>query len=167
MAGFLPRDAILYLNLCVREATGKDKMSWENIHQAERAYSNERLLALRDEWKDPYLGIEKLFEKFQRKPAKLSETGITEILDEIALLPAEMNFLESKWLTTICEPIYSGESAKKTWYEIYGQLVSLLYNIGFIGIAKGPHGRAQYSYENPGLSELNGNIPDKAWFKTM
>jgi hypothetical protein len=54
-----PRDAILYLNACVREATGKDKINWENIHQAERPYSNERLLALRDEWKDPTLGSTK------------------------------------------------------------------------------------------------------------
>jgi len=160
-----PRDAILYLNACVREATGKDKINWENIHNAERTYSNERLLALRDEWKDPYLGIDKVFEKFQQKLARMSETDITEVLDEIALLPADKNFSGSTWLTTMCEPIFAAGSAKKTWYETYGQLISLLYTIGFIGIAKGSQGRAQYSYENPGFAQFNGKLPENVYFE--
>ena len=112
-----PRDAILYLNSCAREATGKDRITWENIRRAEKTYSEERLLALRDEWKDPYLNIDKVFEKFQHKPIKMDRTDVTMILDEIALLPADRSFLGSNWLTAICEPIFSADDTPKTWIE--------------------------------------------------
>jgi hypothetical protein len=95
----------------------------------------------------------------------LSETDIIEILDDIVLLPADKNFSGSTWLTTMCEPIFAAESAKKPWYEIYRQLISLLYTIGFLGIAKGPQGRAQYSYENPGFTQFNGNLPENVYFE--
>jgi len=163
-----PRDAILYLNTCVREATGKDKITWENIHHAEKPYSNQRLLALRDEWKDPYLGIDKVFEKFLRKPAKFSQAQISPILDDIALLPADTSFLGIHWLSPMCELLFAAEcegTSKKTWYEMYGQLISLLYNTCFIGIANGSNGRAIYSYENPGLVHFNTKLSENVYFE--
>jgi hypothetical protein len=160
-----PRDAILYLNTCTREATGREKITWDNIYHAEKAYSNERLLALRDEWKDPYLGIDKVFEKFYHKSAKLSNTEITEILEDIALLIGDRNFLGKQWLETMCEPMYAATSVQKTWEEIYGTLIKLLYNVGFIGITKGPHGRPVFAYDDPGLTQINGNLSPNIYFE--
>lgn len=160
-----PRDAILYLNTCVREATGKEKMTWNNIYSAEKIYSNDRLLALRDEWKDPYLGIERIFERFQHKPAKMDKTEITEVFEDIALLLADRNFLGKQWLEPICEPMYAATSAQKTWDEIYEKLIRLLYNIGFIGIAKGSQGHAAYVYNDPGLLQINGNLSANPYFE--
>jgi len=160
-----PRDAILYLNYCVREATGGERITWENIHRAEKAYSKDRLLALRDEWKDPYLGIDKVFEVFQHKPVRLSRAEITAIFDDIAVLPADKNFIGNQWLTNICEPIFTAGSAQKAWYEMYGRLVNLLYSISFIGLAKGPNGRALYSYEDPGLTHLMDGLAENAYFE--
>jgi hypothetical protein len=62
-----PRDAITFLNLSIREAAGSDRITWEDIGRAEVAYSQTRLNALRDEWKDPYIGIEQIFECFFEK----------------------------------------------------------------------------------------------------
>jgi len=159
-----PRDAILYLNQCLREATGKQRISWSNIHQAEKAYSTERLLALRDEWKDPYLDIDKLFETFRGKSVFLSQEDITEILDEIALLPANKGFLGSRWLTHICEPIFASDSRQRTWNEMYGQLISLLYTPSFIGLARGSQGKPLYSYNDPTPTELAASLPENIYF---
>lgn len=160
-----PRDAILYLNTCTREATGKEKITWDNIYHAEKAYSNERLLALRDEWKDPYLGIDKVFEKFHHKAAKLSNIEIEVILEDVALLLGDRNFLGKQWLEAMCEPMYAATNVPKTWEEIYGILIKLLYNVGFIGIAKGPHGRSVYAYDDPGLTQINGNLAPNIYFE--
>lgn len=159
-----PRDGIQYLNLCVREATGGEKITWENIHKAEKEYSKERLLALRDEWKDPYLDIDKIFEIFRGKAAYLDKTMITDVFDEIAILTADKGFLGSTWLTKICEPIYSAPSEKKSWYDMYGQLTELLYNIAFIGLTKGPKGQPKYSYEEPGLIQLFNSLSENIYF---
>lgn len=160
-----PRDAILYLNLCVREATGGEKISWGNIHTAEKTYSDERLLALRDEWKDPYLDIDKVLEVFQGKFKRLSQKEIEEVFNEIAVLPANRNFLGKLWLTEMCEQIFAPESAKKTWYEMYGPLVNLMYNISFIGLAKGHDAQAIYSYEDPGLSQRIIDVSEHTYFE--
>ena len=81
-----PRDAILFLNVCLREAVGKDQISWDNIWKAEKLYSDERLIALREEWKDPFLDIDYVFKKFAKANYRLSIEGITPILDSIVEL---------------------------------------------------------------------------------
>lgn len=159
-----PRDAILYLNECIREAAGKDRISWQNITDAERKYSEERLLALRDEWKDPYFDIDKVFDQFRRKPFMLNRTELTTVLDEIALLPADSTFQGAPWLTELCERIWEAGSGEKSWYELYGQLVKLLYNISFIGIAKNAQSHVIYSYNDGVLANHESNLSDSAHF---
>jgi hypothetical protein len=43
-----PRDAIAFTNQCLQAAAGKTRLTWDNIQSAERQYSANRLLALRD-----------------------------------------------------------------------------------------------------------------------
>ena len=157
-----PRDAILFLNDCVREATGKGAISWENIHHAELAYSQERLKALRDEWKDPYFDIDKVLDVFRRKPSKLSLQDMASVLDDVAMLLADVKFQGTAWLTSMCDPILS--AGEKTWYDMYGQIVDLLYNIAFIGVAKGAHGTPRYSYQDPRLGQGITDIDESTCF---
>lgn len=160
-----PRDAILFLNSAVREASGKDRITWDNIHVAEKTYSKERLLALRDEWKDPYLDIDKVLEKFRHKTARLSRDNISLVIDDITMVLAERDFLGQQWLEPICEPLYAAGSTQKTWFEQYGKLINLLYNISFIGIVKGGQGRASYSYENTESILHTSNLPENISFE--
>lgn len=160
-----PRDAILFLNCAVREAAGKDRITWDNIHLAEKTYSKERLLALRDEWKDPYLDIDKILEKFRHKTARLSRENITSVIDDTTMVLAEHNFLGRHWLEPMCESIYGVGSTKKTWYEQYGQLINLLYNISFVGLVKGGQGRPSYSYENTESILHSSDLPENISFE--
>jgi hypothetical protein len=159
-----PRDAILYLNACVRDATGKERVSWENIKHAEKGYSEERLLALRDEWKDPYLDIERVLERFRQKHARLKGEDMTVVLDDIACLLADSNFRGSSWLKSLSEPIWAPENAQRSWYEWYGQFVNLLYRISFIGLAKGPQACPRYSYEETERILRASDLPETIYF---
>lgn len=149
-----PRDAISYLNTCLREATGRERMSWENMRQSEKKYSEDRLLALRDEWKDPYFGIEKLFRCFRGKPARMTKQQLSEVLEDIALLVVDEKFQGTTWLTPLCEHMWSGDTTK-TWEDMYGPIANMLFNFGFIGYSKSANtnSKAIYSYDE--ISKVN------------
>lgn len=159
-----PRDAIQFLNRCIREATGKERISWENIHCAEKAYSEERLLALRDEWKDPYLDIDRVLELFRGRRVRLSREEMTNIFEEIAYLVADDSFRGVPWLTHLCERMWAGDYAKSSWYEVNGRLASLLFGIGFLGLASGPNTRPKYSYQQPELVLRDSDLPPSIYF---
>jgi hypothetical protein len=160
-----PRDAILYLNACVREATGKERITWEDIRQAERGYSEERLFAPRDEWKDPYLDIDKVLERFRYKPARMNVEELIQVLEDIALLPANPGFRGDTWLKLISEPIWAPENAQRSWYEWYGQIVNLLYRISFLGLAKGMQARARYSFDESDRVLSASDLPESIIFE--
>lgn len=157
-----PRDAIQFLNECLRESSGNSTISWKSIVIAERRYSIERLRALRDEWKDPYLDIDKVFEIFRRKPSRMSQAQIMSALDDAALLQADEHFLGNRWLTPLCDDIYAAECLP--WYVMYGPLVRLLYSTGFLGLAKSAHSDAIFSYQDEERAQHSANLRDGTFF---
>ncbi len=142
-----PRDAILFLNAAIHEATGKRTVSWEDIQRAEVEYSRERLDALRDEWKNPYPDIDKVFEQFRSKPPRLDQEQLIATLDDVVGLLADRAFQGTVWLTELSAPIWEAGSSARSWEEMYGRLASLLYEVGFIGIVRRPGEAAAYSYQ--------------------
>ncbi|MEU5672076.1 hypothetical protein ABZ749_17265 [Micromonospora sp. NPDC047753] len=127
-----PRDAIAFLNECFTLSNGKEKLTWTAIQSAESAYSKNRLLALRDEWKPTYPGIEELLTAFTRSPNTLDWDEMRRRLAECAVLIAEPDFPGRTWLTPIAEPLWSASSSDDT-AEVHQPLIRLLHNIGFIG----------------------------------
>ncbi len=110
-----PRDGIQFLNECLRESAGNSAISWKSIKVAERRYSIERLRALRDEWKDPCLDIDKVFEAFQRRPSRLCRKELTEILNYVAVFQADEDFRGLTWLTPLCDNIYAPGNV--SWFD--------------------------------------------------
>jgi hypothetical protein len=130
-----PRDAIVYLNEIVRLATGRDRMTWKNIQEARKPYSDDRLLALRDEWKEPYFGIDQVFEQFRSVRVPLSRDELQAVLDNVALLPADPTFRGTPWLTQMFAAVY--EAGDRSWPEMYGEITRMLYGLGFLGSVEG------------------------------
>ncbi len=157
-----PRDAILFLNDCIRQAAGKDRVSWEMIFRAEKKYSEERLLALRDEWKDPYYDIDKVFDIFRGQPEQFDRPHLTLLLEEVVLLMADAKFRGTPWLTALCEIWAPGSN--KSWYTLYGPLTDLLYRISFIGIAPRRDGHMVYSYGDPNVAAPAAGVPESSYF---
>lgn len=173
-----PRDAISFLNECLAEATGHESISMENIHAAEKRYSEGRLNALRDEWRDPYLDIDWVFRQFEHSPARFTRSILTEMLDKVALLIGDDKFRGRSWLEPLCAPIWSSGSESRTWTQNYGDLTRLLYRIGFLGIAKHNEVRAKghtfkdakraeviYSYDQPNFLIQNREILEPIQFE--
>lgn len=124
-----PRDSIGFANECLRVGAGKNRLSWADIHTAEAAYSHNRVLALRDEWKATYPGVECLFEKFRSAPERMSRADFESRLDECMLLLADVNFPGTHWLTDLSKEMWTPGG---TWFELYQPLTKFLYNIGLI-----------------------------------
>ena len=148
-----PRDVIMYLNAAVRVAGEPRKLNWGHITGAEDEYSKDRLRALRDEWRDPYLDIDKALEEFRDAPAVMSREEFTDRLDNIALLPADTTFRGTTWLSQFTEDIFEGNSDRKPWEQLYGALTNLLFEIGFLGVAYPQSYQEIYSYTLEGRAD--------------
>ncbi|MDB6013783.1 MAG: hypothetical protein JWL65_6033, partial [Gammaproteobacteria bacterium] len=151
-----PRDAIAYLNECLILASGKPKLTWDLIHAAERSYSYKRLLALRDEWKPTYPGIDQVFMKFRQAPMVMSRELLTARLDDAILLVADRNFHGTVWMTALSEPIWNGGGGE--WAEMYQPVFRLLFNLGFLGCRVPSDNSTVYVHDNPDYAETVGNI---------
>jgi hypothetical protein len=160
-----PRDAILFLNECARNATGKNVVSWKDIFQAEKSYSLGRLKALSDEWKNPYIDIHRVFDLFRRHAHKFDRDDFTAVLEEIALLLADSNFRGKEWLHPIFERVWAPGNMKRAWHELWGEITKLLYDISFIGIARGLHKKVSYSYQEPGLAQYADNLTENIYIE--
>lgn len=158
-----PRDAIAFINECLVLGQTKSRLSWNDIRAAEEAYSYKRLLALRDEWKPTYPGIDRVFEKFERAPLHMSAQELTRILDEIVLLPSSASFEGIAWMTRVSEPVWSGIGVRD-WSEIYQPLVRLLFRIGFLGVCESQASAPVFSVDKPEFAERSGNLQQAASF---
>jgi hypothetical protein len=125
-----PRDAISFLNECFKLARGKERLTWKEIYAAEASYSTSRLLALRDEWKPTFPGIEDVLRMFTRASHVMDWSEMSKRLQDCALLVAERDFPGTHWVTRLSEPLWSGS---QDTVEALQPLIRLLHNIGFIG----------------------------------
>jgi hypothetical protein len=131
----------------------------------ERAYSQDRLQALRDEWISPYPGLERVLEVFRRLPSRLTREQFTSTLNDIALLLAEGPFKRRAWLSPMCEMVWGPSSELRNWFELYGALVEFLYRIGFIGLGQQGSRKATYIYEEELLADVPDNVGNNAFFE--
>ena len=154
-----PRDAISYINESFVLAAGKERLTWDSITLAERAYSENRLLALRDEWKPSYPGIEQVFKNFDRASDVIRIDELVKILEEVVLLIASPNFAGTDWMTTMSEHIWSGSNVSD-WKVDYYPLIRFLFNIGFIGVRRSGQKPFLFAYDDPQFAERSSNMDD-------
>ncbi|MHB8435830.1 MAG: P-loop ATPase, Sll1717 family, partial [Acidimicrobiales bacterium] len=157
-----PRDVIAFLNECLTHAVGKNRITWADLQRSELEYSKKRLLALRDEWKPTFPDIDKVFQLFRRCTIELTRGDLTSLLDEAALLPTQDTFAGVRWMTTMTEALWSGNS-RSDWSEQYQELVKLLYDIGFLGV-RGLARDLHYSYTDIGFCDSLVNLAEASSF---
>lgn len=147
-----PRDAIAFGNECLVAASGSTSISWESLLLAERQYSAKRLLALRDEWKPTYPGIDQIFEKFRGATPTMHIEEFVSRIDECVLLAADDTFLGVRWLSERASAFWDA-SDDSTWVDKYQSIASLLYRIGLIGFALVGSGAPVFHATDPSLAE--------------
>lgn len=147
-----PRDMIAFLNEALAVGYGKERLSWDDLREAEGPYSRNRLLALRDEWKPTFPGIESVFQKFEGCPSVMTRDEFQVRLDEAAMLTADRGFAGVMWMTDLTEPLWSSSGADD-WASEYQPLTKLLYDIGFVGIQRESGSRMHYSTSVVGYAD--------------
>jgi len=152
-----PRDAIAFANECLAVGVGKGRLSWADIKTAERSYSSKRVLALRDEWKGTYPGIEKVIDKFRRSPVRMTSEEFQVRTDEIMLLLSEPSFEGVKWMTDATAAMWSS-GPTTTWFETYQPLTLILYNIGLIGMSTTGRATPTFFSDDPHFLEQESHV---------
>lgn len=142
-----PRDAINFVNEAIARSSGSTRVSWEDLTDAELAYSHNRLLALRDEWKVTYPEIDKVLEKFRGAPWKLARMDLQNVLDDVMLIASDHTRVDTRWLLELSEAAFT--PGAKSWGEMYGPLTRFLFGIGFLGVRVHERGPAVFSTQDP------------------
>jgi hypothetical protein len=158
-----PRDVISFLNECLALASGRTRLTWNDIHAAEASYSLNRVLALRDEWKPTFPGIGDVLNIFRGSPPTMTQSELTKYLESVALLPAEPDFEGVRWLTETTEAVWSGGSAPEEWVDSWQPIVALLYDIGFLGVTDAA-GVTHFGHDTPGYADAANNLGPTARF---
>jgi hypothetical protein len=158
-----PRDVISFFNECFSMAAGKTRLTWNDIHAAEAAYSQNRLLALRDEWKPTFPGIGEVLRVFRGSDPAMTRDELGEYLEAVALLPAEPDFEGVRWVTEITEPVWTGGVEPEDWPDSWQPVTKLFYDIGFLGIID-PSGVVHFAHDAPGYADAATNLGAHARF---
>lgn len=150
-----PRDLIHFLNICVQSSVGKTSFSWDVIRKAELQYSQSRVESLQYEWQENYYGLGAVFKLFKGAEPTLR---IGEIDDSklFQLLQEEMDEPRAKWLHRLLQQfVDQGEIAIA---PIKIQLITVLYQVGLVGIKPTRQDAFRYSFRPLGeilLEELS------------
>lgn len=75
---FRPRDAIAFVNECLKRSDGKGSISVQTIRDAEREYSAQRVDSLCYEWYTHYPNLKQSLEILERMPSKFKLSQITK-----------------------------------------------------------------------------------------
>jgi len=159
-----PRDAIAFANQCFAVAAGKTRLTWDDIQNAERQYSANRLLALRDEWKPTYLGIDEVVQKFRGAPARMSKQEFQDRIDDCMLLTSEASFRGVRWLSEKSELMWTAGADSRSWFDLYQPLTSLLFRIGLIGFAPQSSSAPQFFSDDPLLADSASVLARSEYF---
>lgn len=158
-----PRDLLTFINKCFTYAGGKDALSWDDIHGAERDYSVNRLFALRDEWKSSYRDLERVLNVFNGAELPMTKDQFSSRLNDVALLLADRDFEGREWLDQMTAAMWNADTGED-WNKWYQPLIAFLYNIGFIGCAANEVATPIYSYDSPGFADRASNLNGAKYF---
>jgi hypothetical protein len=153
-----PRDAIAFSNQCLNLAAGKTRLSWDDIKGAERQYSTNRLLALRDEWKPTYPGIDEVVASFRGAPARMTKQEFQSRLDDCMLLTANADFRGVRWLTEMSKAMWDPSVEEASWFQLYQPLTALLYRIGLVGCSSQSKGAPVFFSSDPLLASSESSL---------
>lgn len=132
-----PRDAIMFVNFCLKESQGKSQITSSIIKVAEKSYSADRIESLKYEWfvEHPLLG--KYIEILHHKSTNFKVSSITD--EQLELIILEL--AESPELN-LDAVVKSAHSYMKSKYpasqgymsQVRQNILFVLYKVGVVGI---------------------------------
>lgn len=137
-----PRDIIDFVNRSLSEsADGVVRLSWATLTKAEAGYSEARLNALIDEWRDSYFGLPALFPTLKKIGAKFMIDDISD--DDVYSVLGSDRANSCDWLKQLSVRLLNDNAPPR---EIKAEFIKALYLVGLVGV-KHPGAQTTYSFE--------------------
>lgn len=132
-----PRDAIIFVNECLKEAQGKTEILSSDIKLAEKTYSIGRVDSLKYEWYVEHPLLDKYIDMLHHKNSSFKASSISE--DDLEALVMELAEHPDKDCDAAVKNAHSYMNseypASKTYLNYLRQnLLFILYKVGSVGI---------------------------------
>lgn len=146
-----PRDAIAFVNECLKLAENRERVSWRAIRAAEASYSDRRLKALSDEWVGHYPSVGVLLELLRGMPSRFHRSDFRqEVLDGAIVKCAELKGEDP--CIRIAKELLEPET-KATPKHFLEEAIRALYKVGIVGVKFGKNEPVSWSFTHEG--EIN------------
>lgn len=153
---YRPRDLLSFVNHCFDEATeGASSISAKILRKAETEYSNRRLIAVADEWREAYGDLEYVIESLGQLGPRFQYSDLTDEFFEnfcLEVLAGDQNFIGR--FAIICNGVT--QSKNPTYHHIRKMFVETLYIVGAIGVKRSSGSKFEWSFKNEPI--LNPSI---------
>lgn len=128
-----PRDAIAFVNECIRRAEDKGQVSVQIVRDAEREYSAQRIDSLAYEWFIQYPKLKDYIALLERMPMEFKLSAITkEKIEAFALAHAMDGENDPDPIIRAAYVFINGENSNPHSFVI--ALVKVLFKVGILGI---------------------------------
>jgi hypothetical protein len=127
-----PRDAIAFVNECLRLAENRERVSWKVLRAAEGFYSDRRVKAVCDEWRTHYPSIDYLVELLRGAPSRINRSDVAgDALEGVIVKCATCK--QSDACVEVAKDMLDPAS-KNTAKAFLDEAIRILYKVGLIGV---------------------------------
>ncbi len=149
-----PRDVIVFINECIQQASGQEKITAENVKSAEAIYSKKRVDALTQEWLSIYPHVNTHIEFLRGLPSKFKVKDVSfEHIQANLLNYTAISSPQDHVAKKAHEKLSEGFKTANDGLDFVSVLFELLYKIGILGISQPLDNRIYFSEE--GLIPFN------------
>ena len=143
-----PRDIISFINICLKEASGKNQVTRSIFQTAEIKYSSQRYTALIQEWNGTIEGVEKFLAILKGKKPKftLSEICTQDLLNDLVSDFPESGFDKTEKLWRLLDEATKGEKNVEP-FDVACVLIERLHLIGAVGVKVSAETSYDYFYK--------------------
>ena len=142
---YRPRDMIAFMNECVHEAAGDNKITAHAIKMAEEKFSYDRLHSLATEWQIIFPELYEVAQMFYGMKDSFSVSEVTESWLEERYLEVFDNMSSKKGpLARMLDSLYS---ASANFSSVRNKLIRELHAVGLFGIKTGPSSSVNWTHK--------------------
>ena len=153
-----PRDAILFVNLCLDQAENRNSVTVQMVSTAEGEYSGKRMISLQEEWGSTYPFLSQYTKLLQGKPYTFKYGAISKEAFEEYFYACFSHNLDSNdaAIQAGCDFILNG---KGTLHAALTVVFQIFYEVGLVGIKPDSTSGTYWSYYNNDAPSLGSIKP--------
>ncbi|MBO6583120.1 MAG: ATPase [Hyphomonas sp.] len=146
---FRPRDVIAFANTIFEQSANAERVSATNVDDAEKDYSQKRLQALLDEWRDEHPNLSTCLETLRGLTSRVSLRDLETASVDDCILKLNSHEADDERIRTLAVNILAPNSDEQTKDEFLYELVSILYKTGAVGVKTLHSPKVMYAYQHP------------------